>query len=345
MAYHVYVTDEYGETHWLDCLEAPDAEITLADPRQGAPDLLWKGIAVARLAAGPSRLRPRVNVLRSELVDTDQERRIGQRLEAWCQVRIEALLGPLIADPETLPAGPARGLLFRLGEHLGSMPRALVTNEIAALDKDARRALRAIGVRIGRESIFAPQALKTHAVTLRGILHALEKGTSFPLALPADGRASLPVTKDTDLDFLEAVGYRGVGPIAIRVEILERVATDAWALSEKGPFDEPATLMNLLGCGAEDLAKVLARLGYQRETVDGAVRYRPKRREAGRTGRPPAPPRKAAPKSGKKPKSKAASGEHPDKRRRPVTKQEPAYDPHSPFAKLRELKLGSGGRS
>ncbi len=328
--------------------EAPDDEFTLADPRVGAPDVLWRGVGVARLGAGPSRLRPQIGVQRSELLDAEQERRIQRRLETWITARIRALLGPLLADAETLPAGPARGLLFRLGEHLGSMPRALVAAEVAALDQDARRALRAIGVRIGRESIYAPQTLKTHAVMLRGILYALEHGVGFPLALPADGRASLPAPKDADHNFLEAVGYRPVGPLAVRVEILERVATEAWALSEKGPFAEPAALMNLLGCGAEELAKVLACLGYQRELLEDEVRYRPRRRQAGRTGiSPSAEPARIAPGGDKSANNKATSakGKKAKRPRKPTAQKKPAYDPNSPFAKLRELKLGSGGRS
>lgn len=319
--------------------DSPDDEFSLADPRIGSPEVLWRGTPVGRLVAGATRLRPRVSVLRSELVDGEQEQRIGRRLQAWCASRVQALLGPLLADPTALPAGAARGILFRLGEHLGSMPRALVAAEIAALDKDARRMLRNIGVRIGRESIYAPATLKTHAVTFRGALYALEKNLTFPLALPTDGRASLPASGGPDAEFLEAVGYRTIGPIAIRVEILERVAAEAWSLSEKGPFAEPAALMNLLGCGAEDLAKVLARLGYQRETRDGEVRYRPRRREAGRTGRPPSA--ETAPTGGKN--RKPAKGAPPGKRRRATnSKPEPAFDPNSPFAKLRELKLGKG---
>lgn len=27
IAYHVYASDEYGETHWLDCMEAETPEI------------------------------------------------------------------------------------------------------------------------------------------------------------------------------------------------------------------------------------------------------------------------------------------------------------------------------
>jgi len=327
-----------------------DDAFALADPRAGEPDMVWRDAPVARLAKGNAVLRPRVNVFRSELLDAEQEKRIRQRLEAWIKARVELLLGPLMTPPESLPPGSARGLLFRLGEHLGSMPRALIKDEIAALDQDARRALRKAGLRIGRESVFAPVTLKTHAVSLRGVLFALDAGMPFPLPLPADGRSSLPAGKGMDAKFLEAIGYRLVGPLAVRVEILERVATEAWDLAEKGPFAEPAQLMNLMGCGAEELGRVLHALGYQRETKDEQVTYRPKRRQAGRTGTAPDParpkgPRKGPRKGGQKDNNKGDRKGNRKARppRNAAKKPERAPDPHSPFAKLAELKLRDTG--
>jgi len=329
----------------VDALSAADDDaFTLADPRSREPDIIWQDAPIARLAKGDAVLRPRINVFRSDLLDAEQEKRIRQRLDAWLRSRIAALLGPLTARPEDLPAGAARGVLFRLGEHLGSMPRALVKDEVAALDKDTRRALRQVGVRIGRESVFAPVTLKTHAVTMRGVLYALDQGMPFPLALPADGRASLPAGKAAESRFLEAIGYRLVGALAVRVEILERVASDAWDLSAKGPFEEPAQLMNLVGCGAEDLGRVLHALGYQRETKDEKVSYRPKRRQAGRTGAPAAAA--AGRKSRRGPDRKDGKKTKTGEARRPhrENKQpERKPDPDSPFAKLAELKFRDTG--
>ena len=294
---------------------APDDAIQLADPRQSSEaDILWSDVPVARLNAGPSMLAPQVKVLKSELLDADQERRVQERLSRWMADHIRTLLAPLFVDGEKLPAGAARGLHFQLTEALGSMPRALVKREVDALDQGQRKELRAVGVRFGRESVFAPITLKTHAVTLRGLLWALHHDKPLPLSLPADGRASVAMEKGMSAAFMEAIGYRVLGGLAVRVEILERIASDAWELSAKGPFDEPASLMNLLGCGADDLAGVLTQLGYHRETKGEQTRYRPKKRQAGRTGKP------------KQPKGKRA----------PVAKK---IDADSPFAKLRELNL------
>jgi hypothetical protein len=130
----------------------------------------------------------------------------------------------------------------------------------------------------------------------------------------------------------------------VRLEILERVAADAWDLAAKGPFAEPAQLMNLMGCNADGLAEVLKRLGYQRDASGETVTYRPKRRQAGRTGQPRSPKPQVAkghkaaakPDGKKKPNRKPAA-----KADRP--KQERAPDPNSPFAKLLELNLGGSG--
>jgi ATP-dependent RNA helicase SUPV3L1/SUV3 len=299
---------------------APNDHFTIADPRSSTtPDVLWRGTPVARLASGRSLLHPTLTIFKSNLLDGEQERRIRDRLCTWLEDHIKHLLAPLFIDPTTLPSGAARGLHFRLTEHLGSMPRALVKAEVEALDPENRRALRSHGIRIGRESIYAPALLKSKAVALRGLLWALHEDMDLPLPLPADGRASVGMDKRASSVFMEIIGYRPLGPITVRLEILERIAADAWELSKKGPFAEPAPLMNLLGCGADELGEVLKRLGYQRETKAGTVAYRPKRRQAGRTGKP-------------------SSSKNSTKAKQVAPRQN--MDADSPFAKLRELNIG-----
>ncbi|MBT6094581.1 MAG: DEAD/DEAH box helicase [Rhodospirillaceae bacterium] len=296
-----------------------DDQIAIADPRTAeTPDLLWQSTPVARVVPGSELLRPQLYIFKSELLDGAQERRVRERLERWLRDHLHRMLAPLFIDTSALPSGAARGLHFRLTEHLGSMPRALVKAEIEALDKESRRALRATGIHIGRESVYAPVLLKSKPVALRGLLWALQNVMTLPLPLPADGRASIPTGREFPAAFLEAIGYRPLGPVAVRLEILERVAADAWDLSAKGPFEEPAPLMNLMGCGADGLAEVLKQLGYQSQKKGEQTIYRPKRREAGRTGKPRVPKgAKSAP--------------------------NPKIDEDSPFAKLRELKIGGAG--
>ena len=297
-----------------------------------SPDLLWHNVPIARLATGEKLLQPRVIPFKSNLLDNQDNQRIYKRLTGWLANHIRDVLAPLFANVKNLPAGVARGLYFRLTENLGSIPRRLLKNELDALDPDARRSLRAVGFKIGRESIYAPVLLKPRAVTLRGVLWAINNGLPFPLPLPGNGRASIRIEKKSRFDFFEAIGYRPLGPLAIRVEILERVASEAWSLGVKGTFEEPAQLMNLIGCHADELAEVLKHLGYHREASSDTIIYRPKKRQAGRTGIPP---------SHSKPIKFRNAGHKRENRRQHRKNQSPTpqYDPDSPFAKLHSLNL------
>ena len=312
---------------------SPNDTFALSNPAISAsPDLLWHGVPVARLVAGEKLLRPRLILFKSDLLDNHDDQRIYKRLTSWLNDYIRDVLSPLFIDAEKLPTGVARGLHFRLTENLGSLPRGLLRNELEALEPDARRALRAIGFKIGRETIYAPTLLKSRAVTLRGVLWAVNNGIPFPLALPSNGRVSIRIEKKSQLEFLEAIGYRPLGPLAIRVEILERIASEAWSLSAKGEFEEPTQLMNLIGCHADELAVVLKRLGYHRESRGNTTIYKPKQRKAGRTGMPPKQFKPV----------KIQNTEHKRKNTRRTRKKlnlSPHYDPDSPFAKLRSLNL------
>ncbi|MAH85583.1 MAG: hypothetical protein CBB68_15265 [Rhodospirillaceae bacterium TMED8] len=315
---------------------AKDMAFSLSDPRVSKTvNIVWTEAPIARLMAGRDVLHPKVKVLHSELLNSAQKKRINERLDVWIKDRIKTLFRPLFAGTKTLLSGSARGILFQLGEYLGSMPRADVLDEVAALEPKNRRALRQIGIRIGRESIFAPLTLKTHAVIMRGVLWALKNDIPFPLALPANGRASLQIQTDSvTTKLMEAIGYRALGNLAVRVEILERVASEAWSLSERGPFEKPACLMNLLGCSAEDLTNVLVRLGYKSEIKDNKILFTPISRKAGRTG-----PLTSRVSSRHQPAKKE---NNIDKSRSSARKfHERKADPNSPFSKLRELNLGN----
>ena len=93
------------------------------------------------------------------------------------------------------------------------------------------------------------------------------------------------------------------------MDIVERVAASAWELSRPGAFPPPVELMNLVGCGIEDMTEVLKRLGYRHYDKGGSPKFHRKKPEAGRTGALQKPTRQKA-------------------------------DPYSPFAKLGELMGG-----
>jgi ATP-dependent RNA helicase SUPV3L1/SUV3 len=81
--------------------------------------------------------------------------------------------------------------------------------------------------------------------------------------------------------FYEAVGYRPLGPLAVRVDIVERLAARAFSLSRQGEFAVVPELLTLVGCGGQDMAGVLSALGYQAIVGETAVTFRPAKRGKG----------------------------------------------------------------
>ncbi|MHA1113871.1 MAG: disulfide oxidoreductase, partial [Alphaproteobacteria bacterium] len=182
--------------------------------------------------------------------------------------------------------GAARGLLFQLGEGLGSVPREAVEDQVRALDDRDRAALARLGVRLGIESVYIPALLKPAAIRLRALLWAILADRPVP-ELPPAGRVSFAVDPRHPPAHLAAVGYRALGASALRVDMVERIAAVARRLARTGPFRPTAELMSLAGCGAEDLAPLLLGLGFTvRRDADGLLfavaKRRPRRRVAER---------------------------------------------------------------
>ena len=253
----------------------------------------WRGAVVARLAAGSHMLQPRVEADASDLLEPEPRRRIRRRLERWLAAHVERRLTSLYRARRADLPGPARGLVFQVGEALGSLPRRRAAAQITALGEADRRALRALGLRIGQESVYFPDLLKPGAVAVRRLLWGAHHGAVPPPA-PPPGRVSVPADPTIAQGFYEAVGYRPLGTLAVRVDIVERAASLARALSrDGGGFTVVPELPALLGCRSADLPAVLADLGYRREDgPDGPVFIARRGRQAGsrrstkRRGRP-----------------------------------------------------------
>ena len=279
-------------------VDADDALVLAADGR-----IAWHGDAVGRLAPGPDVLRPGVEPLAGDAMKPELRERLRRRLATWLGDTVGRRLEPLLGARAAVLNGAARGLVFRLTEALGSMPRKGAEDQVAALDRADRRALRTLGIRLGRESIYMPALIKPAAVEMRSVLWSALKGRET--ALPPPGRVSVPVAEDAPPDFYEAVGYRPLGPLAVRVDIVERLAARAWRLSEDGPFAAGPEFLTLAGCGAAEMVAILEGLGYQAAGGDGQPLYGRQPRRSKRL--PPRPSRRA---------------------------------PDGPFAKLRDLSVG-----
>ncbi|MEL6921942.1 MAG: hypothetical protein AAFO77_13155 [Pseudomonadota bacterium] len=182
----------------------------------------------------------------------------------------------------------ARGIAFQLIENQGIVQRREIAADVKALDQDGRAALRRYGVRFGFYHIFVPALIKPAPAELITLLWGLHhEGRDKPgygdvVQLLSTGRTSLVTDQGYDEAFFKLAGYRHLGPRAVRIDILERLADlirpalywkpggetlpdGAWGDSK---FIVTPAMMSILGATAEDMEAVLKALGYRHEAVE-----------------------------------------------------------------------------
>lgn len=233
--------------------------------------VLWREQRVARLAAGPEKLRPAVEVDSSDLLEPAARERVRKRLAAWLDDAVADGFRPLLRARAAPLTGAARGLVHQLAEALGSMDRATAEAQVGALDEEGRKALARLGIRFGVESVFLPTLLKPGPQRLRALLWAAAAGTTAP---PPPGERVTVVPRPGVPDaYYAAIGYRRLGPRAVRVDMLERFAAGLRKLARdsRHGFTVPPMLASLLGVTADDLAGVMVALGYRRQDGDAAA--------------------------------------------------------------------------
>jgi ATP-dependent RNA helicase SUPV3L1/SUV3 len=228
--------------------------------------ILWRGHEVARLGPGKNLLSPRILLdRRIERVSDKGREAVTLRLKDWLRAGAEAVLAPLRAaghaaqDPSAPPA--VRALLAMIVDEGGIVAREAVAGALAALDKDQRRAVTRLGVRIGALDLYMPAVLKPEPMRWRAAFRAAAASLAMP-ALPPASSVVLPTPADRTL--LARLGFRAAGPQMIRVDIADRLARhahEARAAGDAGPVD--AALVTSLGLLPEAVAKLMRDIGFR----------------------------------------------------------------------------------
>ncbi|NIA71096.1 disulfide oxidoreductase [Pelagibius litoralis] len=307
-------------------------------------EITWRGTPVARLQAGDTALTPGIEVLHSDFLDGPARERLRKRCMLWLTRHIQATLKPLIAVQKAELSAPGRGLLFQLVEALGTLPRRPLSAQIALLTKADRKALAALGVRLGAASLFLPRLQQPRMLQLRARLWALRAGCEEP-PLPSVGTKLFELTDAASLTrdvegFCHALGFRlatrrSGAPLAVRADVLERLSREAYRLSaENGSLSLTAELCKLAEATEADMAVLLFALGYRRQQEgEGTVSY-------SRRGARAKPRQNAA--AGVAATAENKPAKRPKKRGRKPSRQsledEKRYA-DSPFAVLRNLAL------
>lgn len=243
-------------------------------------ELQWHGQTVACLQAGARPLQPEIQVAASDLLDRQGREAVRRRLSRWLECHIAGAMAPLLALQAAPLTGPARGLAFQLLEGLGTVAVSAARDQSAALSRRDRQNLARLGVRFGIETIFMPAMLKLAPVALRAILAAVYAQLA-PTARDG-GRTSMPVDEAWPNSYYLRVGYRPAGPIAVRVDMLERLLAEVRkGLKQAQPYLVPPGRMTAIGASVGVLAEVLWACGFRANAEEAGVSVAARRRGNG----------------------------------------------------------------
>ena len=237
--------------------------------------VLWDGAEVARLRPGPEPLKPHLDPIATDFLDTAQRERVRARLSAWLEALVRKELGPLAAvEAKAAEDNTLRGPAFRLREGMGLVPGA-TEREVPA---ELRARLKAIGIRAGRYALYLPDVLKPRAMALRAQFWALRHHLPTP-ALPNPGLVSItlpevpqPPPADPQAPrppeswpphFAAFAGWLQAGHVLLRLDVVERVAGELGHLTRRAPAALPDGLASRLGIKGDVLPMVLEAMGFR----------------------------------------------------------------------------------
>lgn len=244
--------------------------------------------AVAKLTQGAPVLKPRLELIGGEQASDVERSAARERLELWLAQLVARDLRPLVALESAWRDGrlppDARGLAFRLIECAGALDRA--GEDFAHMSETASNALRRYGVRIGRHTVFLPALVKPRAAhTLALLWRAAHPDDGKSLFLARPGALSTPLDHKRDWGECAAAGYRACGRIAVRLDLVEKLAE---AIETDLPPND-TVLARLIGRPVRDLAGVLQSLSYRHAPAEEGAPKRWRRAPPRRKGkaRPP----------------------------------------------------------
>ncbi|MBF5046130.1 helicase [Aggregicoccus sp. 17bor-14] len=182
----------------------------------------FEGQLLARLVPGNDRRSPQVALSEPDVWTGGARRRLERRLVALTRDLVTEAMGGFPADTLTGEgqAPPLRGLAYRLAQGLGVVPQHEAHEQWRLLDEPTRQRLRELGIREGQRYLYVADALLPQALERRCMLTALFEQQPLPAGAPGDAVLALAALGGRDA---QRLGYAAVGPVALRIDILERL--------------------------------------------------------------------------------------------------------------------------
>ncbi|MES2002338.1 MAG: helicase-related protein [Pseudomonadota bacterium] len=247
-------------------IRATDDEFALCADDQGFLTVQWEGHVLARLAPGRSLLEPALRTARPlDRLTAERRAALRRRLEQWLERQVERHLGPLqalarAATDKSSSAG-VRAIAAMLADASGVLARKALLSAIGGLEPVDRRALYALGVRLGPLDVFMPALIKPAAQQWRAALIAVRQSQPLP-ALPPAGASTVDAEADPRG---AALAYRRLGRQWLRIDLADRLASHArQARSVPGQAPLDTRLATSLGLSEDSIARLMGEIGFTR---------------------------------------------------------------------------------
>ena len=228
--------------------------------------IYWREFPIAKLLPGKDYLKPELNLIIDDMIETIEQKKLQIFLEKWINKKIHLILKNLIDLKNSKDnKSTIRALSYQLYENNGVVKREEVLEYIKVLDQKERKILRDIGVKFGRYHIYLDRLLKPEAVSLRLILWKNFYQKHFDFKPPTFGLNFLESKKSLNKNFMLICGFEKFDNFFVRIDILERLFVQIINSNpeKKNEIKLKPEMLNLLGCSKDNFLILIKKMNYK----------------------------------------------------------------------------------
>ena len=228
--------------------------------------IYWREFPIAKLLPGKDYLKPELNLIIDDMIETIEQKKLQIFLEKWINKKIHLILKSLIDLKNSKDnKSTIRALSYQLYENNGVVKREEVLEYIKVLDQKERKILRDIGVKFGRYHIYLDRLLKPEAVSLRLILWKNFYQKHFDFKPPTFGLNFLESKKSLNKNFMLICGFEKFDNFFVRIDILERLFVQIINSipEKKNEIKLKPEMLNLLGCSKDNFLILIKKMNYK----------------------------------------------------------------------------------
>ena len=227
--------------------------------------IYWNNFPIAFLSKGNDYLRPEINAIVDDVVETKDKNKLQNFLKEWLSEKINKELGSLIKLKDIKSSNSStRALSYMLYENNGVLKRENLEKLLKEINQTERKVLRDQGVKFGRYHVFLHKLFKPSVVSLRLILWKNYNEKNYNLEPPTFGLNFLSNRKFTDKNFMLLCGFEKFDEYFVRIDILERLFLEIIGSDsiKSSKIEVVPKMLNLLGCSKENFLKLIKKMNY-----------------------------------------------------------------------------------